>query len=1479
MMKFRARAGLVPLTLLLIFGGIPASAQGPNRTATKFYPDFSDTADTLLRNATSHVRDGQWAEAVEIYQRVIQQYGDKVARLPKEDAAEDRTGDSLLFVDLRQFCQRRIAALPPEARAIYRNRVDAQAERWYREGAEGRDRSLLRRVVDQAFCSSWGDDALDLLGDLAFEDGRFDEALAMYRRLVPDRPDDPAGLTYPDPGVDLARVAAKKILCREASGEAVAPAALDAFAKAYPAAKGALAGRTGPYTKSLAEALKGDHLAPPAQPDGRWPTFAGSPTRNRILPGAIDVGSFQWRVDLPAFDPNRSSATMRGGFRGGFGMQSIPIPKDRLLAYHPIVIRDQVIVCNENRIQAYNLNDRPQGPPGSPSGTVKPVWEAPPENQDASTVPATMPMTAVPRYTLTAYGDKVFARLGPNTNNLVYGGRSSGQSKIVAIDRSTEGKFLWSKLSNEVILPKRAAESGMRTGFEGTPVADARHLYVAMTDRREQTSTYVVCLDAENGSTRWVRYLGAASTDNDNMMGFGIGGNLALSSLFNDFGHRLLTLDGPTLYYQTNLGAVAALDTETGGVRWVATYPRQDRMEGGPGHERDLNPAIVHDGMVIVAPSDSSSIYAFESETGRLLWKTEPIAADAKLAHLLGVAKGNLIATGDRVLLFNVKTGKLARTWPDSGRAYEGFGRGLLAGDRIYWPTKNEIHVLDQASGLIADQPIKLQETFQTTGGNLSVGDGYLIVAQPDGLVVFCQNSRLIQRYREEIARAPDQASNYYRLARAAEATDQDEEALAALITAATKARPSEMIDGVPLIEATLDEQFRLLMRLAKRERSAKATAKAIERLESAATVARSDRDRLSARMLLAEVQLERRAPADAVATLQGLLADDRLRVLSVATEDGHRSVRADLLIGDRLAEILRDEGRPLYEAFDRDAAQLLDRGKAEKDPRLLEEISRNYPVAAVVPESLLALGAVCNELNRPADSAHAYKRLLAHANNDALRARALLGLARAYEAQRHWVPARDTYVEALSRFGNVRLEDIPGDMRLSSLVSERLAHDPFDRMTGDQSEPSLPVPLARRWGRPLSGSQRPLAADGVPPSPESSRIFLVQGIDLKAVDSRSGESPWSAELGGSPVWVGYLADKIIAATDTRVVALNLEKGTIEWTYERSDPQRSTKDANPFAKADSETNHPASLDSGKLQGFQIVGDRIFCLRGERELVALDGDTGLADWSYTPATGSINPLLWIGPRRIVLQVLKPNTIHVLETSDGRRVGEYRRSEEEGWARAPLPIDDDHVALVTDRRTVALFDLKRGVDSWVFRESKELPKNGPPLLLGNAERLLVLQDGTELIRLDPATGVERWSRPLGAENLSERPQSVALDGDRFYWAGDRSLRALSLADGSITWSRHLAGPEAGWSIALTERCVLAYPVVADTGEGEAENLPLVFRRRDSGELVQRLLLPVSVSDVAIRLAPRGAMVASRGGVWALGERGIGELSKSP
>src|SRR5262249_1938223 len=144
------------------------------------------------------------------------------------------------------------------------------AERWYRQGVADRDEGPLRRLVEQAFCCSWGDEAIELLGDMAFQDGRFSEAISLYRLLVADRADDAFALVHPDPSVDLAKVAAKKLLCRSALGETAATAEqLDEYAKRYPGAAGSLAGRTGDYAKIVVEALAADHLAPLSQPDSR----------------------------------------------------------------------------------------------------------------------------------------------------------------------------------------------------------------------------------------------------------------------------------------------------------------------------------------------------------------------------------------------------------------------------------------------------------------------------------------------------------------------------------------------------------------------------------------------------------------------------------------------------------------------------------------------------------------------------------------------------------------------------------------------------------------------------------------------------------------------------------------------------------------------------------------------------------------------------------------------------------------------------------------------------------------------------------------------------------------------------------------------------------------------------------------------------------------------------------------------------------
>ena len=235
---------------------------------------------------------------------------------------------------------------------------------------------------------------------------------------------------------------------------------------------------------------------------------------------------------------------------------------------------------------------------------------------------------------------------------------------------------------------------------------------------------------------------------------------------------------------------------------------------------------------------------------------------------------------------------------------------------------------------------------------------------------------------------------------------------------------------------------------------------------------------------------------------------------------------------------------------------------------------------------------------------------------------------------------------------------------------------------------------------------------------------------------------------------------------------------------------------------------------------------------------------------------------------------PPDLAVLDSETGRRRPTARAAATDdpsaSWSRPPLAIDDDHACITLDPRTVALIDVNTGARVWTSRVASDaLPRTGPPRILGDSSRLLVVYEGNELIRLDPATGRKLWSRSLGLDDLSESPDAFALDADRLYCATGATLAAYRLGDGEPTWTRHLSGPKAGWSVALAGRYVTAYPR-PDRGEeeGAIQALPLVVCRRDDGALVQRVAIASPVKDLAVSLQPHGAIVATQAGAWALG-----------
>src|SRR5262249_5391260 len=148
-----------------------------------------------------------WGEFLDELQAIVNAAGDELASV----------GDGRV-VKVRLACQERLARLPAEALRLYRRRGEEQARKWLDEARQRRDVRLRRRIVEEAFCTDSARGALELLGDLAFERGEFDEAESWWRLLAlpPNARRTDAGLflLHPDHGTIEPTAQARQLLAR-----------------------------------------------------------------------------------------------------------------------------------------------------------------------------------------------------------------------------------------------------------------------------------------------------------------------------------------------------------------------------------------------------------------------------------------------------------------------------------------------------------------------------------------------------------------------------------------------------------------------------------------------------------------------------------------------------------------------------------------------------------------------------------------------------------------------------------------------------------------------------------------------------------------------------------------------------------------------------------------------------------------------------------------------------------------------------------------------------------------------------------------------------------------------------------------------------------------------------------------------------------------------------------------------------------------
>ncbi|QDT40490.1 outer membrane biogenesis protein BamB [Gimesia alba] len=678
----------------------------PLDASLKFRESVSlDVNNTVLKKMGSvrdYLAERQWEDAVNILVQISNEYGDSL--YPESPGR---------YLRVSEYCQNLLAGFPREAIAIYREKTDPRAKRWWEQAETDATVQPLLNIIEQALMSSYGDDALYRLGEISWEQGDLSQARAYWRKLIPPTDAAPRGqydpgvFLYPDTDLPIPSILARLVLVSFFEGN-IERAALerDVFRKKYPEATGTLAGQKGNLAAILTSIL-----ADPSQvslPATRleMQTFAGDQRRNFSAEKKLDVGAIAWSFPVPL---NWSQEFPR---KPAFAQRISP-------GLFPVVSGEHVYFNDDERI--YALNWKSGLPAWSGEEQASPIIY-PTVPGGTSRLPF-RPVVGVPRFTMTIADGRLYARMGSPVTSVAKDERLGLFSDLVCLDIDQgQGKLLW-KISSAQL-----RELNYVWSFEGAPVVSGDRLYVILHRGFPEVQTNVACFSTESGELIWNQKVCLALRN--------------IEEGVNYITHLLLTLAEGQLYLSTDMGAIASLDSRDGKINWLVTYASQEgvnKHELSDHMETGLVPCVYDRGILFAAPQDSTELMALDADTGLLLWRRE---LPHQIRNLLGVNGSTLIASGNQLWGLDRVTGVVKWKLGSQDPEGYGYGRGVLAGDYVYWPLREEILVVDSERGTLT-QRIALRALHGKTGGNLIIAGQQLLVAQPRQVTAFGEYSQL----------------------------------------------------------------------------------------------------------------------------------------------------------------------------------------------------------------------------------------------------------------------------------------------------------------------------------------------------------------------------------------------------------------------------------------------------------------------------------------------------------------------------------------------------------------------------------------------------------------------------------------------------------------------------------------------------------------------------------------------------------------
>ncbi len=323
-------------------------------------------------------------------------------------------------------------------------------------------------------------------------------------------------------------------------------------------------------------------------------------------------------------------------------------------------------------------------------------------------------------------------------------------------------------------------------------------VFAPVQDRSGAIAFSVGAYDLATGQTKW-RRLVCSSQQDVNMFG----------NARSEFAASPLTVANGVVYGSSNLGVTFAIESGTGRIRWITSYPvvRMPRAMLQHQAERPVyfanNAPVVVDGVVLLTPLDSPFALGIETETGAIAWRVPADATidgvDNRVRWIAGALDDEFVLAGRGAVAVKARPGASAAAAgaaairqlvrPESLRARgddEVTGRPAITAEHVWFPRNGRILGFDRAGNPV-DAARRIEDP-DLQPGNLLFVDGIIVSLRQRSLAVLMDSAALEARVGARVAASPDDPAAILRLAKlrraltGAKATAKDSADLRALL-------------------------------------------------------------------------------------------------------------------------------------------------------------------------------------------------------------------------------------------------------------------------------------------------------------------------------------------------------------------------------------------------------------------------------------------------------------------------------------------------------------------------------------------------------------------------------------------------------------------------------------------------------------------------------------------------------------------------